>query len=553
MFCKGIFSRFLSAFRLKLVVSAIGVVVALAYTTSTAWAAITWSGDVNPLAPHTWISSTTGYIGKSSAGILEVNGGCGLLSFYGYLGYDSGSTGTVTVTGAGSKWTNSGRLYVGYSGSGTLTVADGGAVTAGTIYASLSNLSGNGTITVKGAVLDTDLVFDGNHGLQQTLAFGTGGTLNLTLDGSGALGAGYKGAGSLRIADGVAVASSSGYLGYYPGSTGTATVTGTGSKWTNSGFLYVLSGIAILNIEAGGLVSNTNGYLSNYSGSTTATVTGTGSKWINSGDLYVGNHGSAILNIQAGGQVTAKTLTLANNSYAYGTCNINNGGTLLVATITKGSGTANFNWNDGIIQNYDATTDMTIPNSNNLVLKLAATGTHAFNIDLNRTGTVDAILSDATSGGSLNKIGAGTLILTAANTYSGATTVEEGRFKVTGSILNTSGISIGESGILELAKSSDSATAANMPISNAGTLLISAGSQTVGAITGTGITQINAGATLTAQSIIQNTLSIGGTGAGFAADSSTISQVPEPGTIALLGMGAFGLLAWAWRRSCKAV
>ena len=85
------------------------------------------------------------------------------------------------------KWTNSDSLYVGNYGSGTLTVADGGVITAGTLFASLGDLFGNGTITTKGAVLDTDLVFDSTHGLQQTFAFGTGGTLTLNLDGSGAL------------------------------------------------------------------------------------------------------------------------------------------------------------------------------------------------------------------------------------------------------------------------------------------------------------------------------------------------------------------------------
>ena len=64
------------------------------------------------------------------------------------------------MSGAGSKWTNINSLYVGYSGSGTLTVADGGLVTAKTLNASLSGLHGNGSITASGAVLDTDLVFD---------------------------------------------------------------------------------------------------------------------------------------------------------------------------------------------------------------------------------------------------------------------------------------------------------------------------------------------------------------------------------------------------------
>ena len=68
------------------------------------------------------------------------------------LGSESGSTGTVTVP-RGSQLTDNGLLYVGYFGSGTLTVADGGMVTAGTLFASLDNLLGNGTIAAKGAVL----------------------------------------------------------------------------------------------------------------------------------------------------------------------------------------------------------------------------------------------------------------------------------------------------------------------------------------------------------------------------------------------------------------
>ena len=52
----------------------------------------------------------------------------------GYLGRSSGSTGVAIITGAGSRWTNSGSLYVGYDRYGTLTVAEGGQVTvAGTL------------------------------------------------------------------------------------------------------------------------------------------------------------------------------------------------------------------------------------------------------------------------------------------------------------------------------------------------------------------------------------------------------------------------------------
>jgi hypothetical protein len=73
--------------------------------------------------------------------------------------------------------------------------------------------------------------------------------------------------------------------------------------------------------------------------------------------------------------------------------------------------------------------------------------------------------------------------------------------------------------------------------------LISAGSQKAGAITGTGITQVNSGATLTAKSIVQDTLIIGGVRAANA------NQVPEPSSFILLlagGIGAF-VTVWRWR------
>ena len=174
------------------------------------------------------------YVAYSGDGTLSIDAGSVVKRMYGYIGYNPGVTGLATVTGAGSQWNNSSALYVGYSGSGKLTVTDGGQVTAATLYASLSDLSGNGTITVtQGAALDADLVFDATHGLTQTIPFGTGGSLNLTATTGGILSAGYKGAGALRIADGVQVTSASGYLGYNSGSTGIATVTGAGSLWNN--------------------------------------------------------------------------------------------------------------------------------------------------------------------------------------------------------------------------------------------------------------------------------------------------------------------------------
>src|SRR5690606_30819597 len=57
--------------------------------------------------------------------------------------------GSVTVTGAGSEWHNTGRLYVGRTGTGTLIIADGGKVSSN--GGSVSSGSSNGVVTVTGA------------------------------------------------------------------------------------------------------------------------------------------------------------------------------------------------------------------------------------------------------------------------------------------------------------------------------------------------------------------------------------------------------------------
>ena len=73
----------------------------------------------------------------------------------------------------------------------------------------------------------------------------------------GTLKVGDSGSGTLNVTNGGVVSNTSGYLGYYSGSTGEATVTGSGSQWNNSSYLYVgQSGTGTLNIESAGVVTN---------------------------------------------------------------------------------------------------------------------------------------------------------------------------------------------------------------------------------------------------------------------------------------------------------
>ncbi len=292
-----------------------------------------------------WTNSLGLVVGRFGDGTLSIEAGGVVSNTRGYISSNSGSTGVVTVSGAGSKWTNLDNLYVGLGGRAALNITDGGLVEVGSdtwvgegfyslpdddlihfdngtlttesLYSAVADLDGTGTIHTHGLVSDVDLVFDATHGLMQSFTLANPGqniSVHLDVDGTGAIGAGHSGSGTLRIADGVIVSSPrGGYIGYKSGSTGAATVTGAGSMWNNSYSLFVgYYGEGALNIEAGGEVSSSGdfvgyggGYIGFYSGSTgAATVSGAGSKWNNSENLFVGYYGDGTLDVADGGVVS---------------------------------------------------------------------------------------------------------------------------------------------------------------------------------------------------------------------------------------------------------
>jgi len=168
-------------------------------------AGLSATGDVIPADPATWTTSTDAYIGETGEGSVTVDDDSDLVSRYGYLGYGSGSTGAVTVTGAGSTWTNSSYLHVGSSGSATLNITDSGTVSSYDGY--IGYYAGStGTVTVSGAA--------------STWTFGFWGCY-----------VGLYGSGTLDITTGAAVSGYHGYIGYQSGSTGTVTVSEAGSTW----------------------------------------------------------------------------------------------------------------------------------------------------------------------------------------------------------------------------------------------------------------------------------------------------------------------------------
>ncbi|MGH9352075.1 MAG: hypothetical protein ACRD2G_07955, partial [Terriglobia bacterium] len=225
--------------------------------------------------------------GDAGTGSLTVENGALVNVETGYVGNYSGSVGAITVTGAGSEWTSS-YLGVGSFGQGMLTVKDGGAV----------NSAAGGTFGVG--------IFPGSSG--SVVVTGTSSQLNVSswlLVGPGG------GTGSLTIESGGTVNSGGAFLGGEgPTTTGTgaAFVRGIGSQW-NTPFLEVGStGSGTLLIQDGGIVNSGGSSLGTFEGgSGSATVSGAGAEWITS-NLYVGLSGPGTLTVNNGGVVTAGIL-----------------------------------------------------------------------------------------------------------------------------------------------------------------------------------------------------------------------------------------------------
>ena len=87
--------------------------------------------------------------------MLVIRNGGTLADSFGTIGDLPGGVGTVTVTGPGSRWLNgaSGGLNIGSFGTGTLMIANGGRVIDITpLVANIGNGPGSiGTVTVTGA------------------------------------------------------------------------------------------------------------------------------------------------------------------------------------------------------------------------------------------------------------------------------------------------------------------------------------------------------------------------------------------------------------------
>ncbi|GMU20384.1 MAG: hypothetical protein AMXMBFR13_04810 [Phycisphaerae bacterium] len=136
-------------------------------------------GSIRHAGADTVVGSESG-----DDGTLAITGGATVSNFRGTVGFQAGSSGTVMVSGSGSTWHMDVNLFVGYSGTGTLTIADGGTVDA-PASAALGFNGGAGTVNIgvggEPGILDAPTVL----GLgTATLNFDHSGNLWFTSDGT---------------------------------------------------------------------------------------------------------------------------------------------------------------------------------------------------------------------------------------------------------------------------------------------------------------------------------------------------------------------------------
>jgi T5SS/PEP-CTERM-associated repeat protein len=313
-----------------------------------------------------------GYNASDDA-VVKITGGGQLTDQGAIIGFGSQAAASVTVDGAGSKWTissdpNYGYIDIGYASTGgnTLTVSNSGQVTSASFLAiggySGPDSTGGGSMTISsgGQVTSATSPPSGDT-LGAAVGFGpnsngtvliTGANSKWTIDQRLDLGYSSGSTGIVTVQGGgtLEVDSDIVRVGDAQGSTGTLTFDGTGGNPTfnfttaNSQLLIGDAGTGNFNVQGGAQISESASVIiGNQAGSTGhATVNGANSSWTINNSLVIGESGDGFLNINNGDTVTVQqgqNVILGDQAGSSGLLVLNGAGSQLIVTqASQGSG-----------------------------------------------------------------------------------------------------------------------------------------------------------------------------------------------------------------------
>lgn len=511
------------------------------------------TGAINVLGNGTvWSNAGDFVVGNQGQGNLLVSNGATVVNDTGILGGQNAGKGTVLVMGSNSLWNNMADLYVGKIGSDNeLTVGQGGRVTSQKGVIGDNASSSNNTVTITGSGSEWDnsgnLVV-GNNGGHNKLIINNGGTVrdDLTIgenssfntvsnisgyqyvtNGAGLLTVGNNGSfNNYILASGAVLVSSNTVVGNGGSANANSIqISGASTRWTNFG---------TVNIGPSGGSDNT--------------VT------LNSGTVVMGH--LVVTN-------NASTLTFNGGSLYVGQANINNGQSFVVGNGMPTSsayfrqtqtGVTN-TFANGVTVNQNGKFSFAGVVTNNITLNggtLAGTGKLTTDLTVDNGDRIAPGNSPGTMNGANQTWGGGGGYDWEINNFLGGQGMDPGwdYLNLSGSL--TISATSGNEFMIDIVSLDSFNVAGNAdnfnPFQNY--------SFTIATASG-GIFGFNASDFTLNLSGFQNPMMGGTWGIAQSGNSivlnytGTISAVPEPGTYALmaLGMGLVGVIGYRRRKS----
>ena len=372
------------------------------------------------------IATTSNTTITNSGSITGGNGGRGgdvgdSVNNGGYSG--DGGGGGAGILATASTITNSGSItggnrgvagsvpfnfgFAGRNGSGgvgiagdNLTILNSGTITGGNGNNAIAFSGGSNILTTNGGTLTGSVNFNGATilTLNQTAAAGAAGSVDYSATNA------FSGSGALFIT--TDANKSVTISGANTGFTGTTTVNAASTLALGNGTAIGHGNISLL---AGSILG-----LNSATGTLSGTISGGGSVKQNDGIWTL----TGANNYSGGTTLDAGTIVVGNNS-ALGT-----------GLVSMAAGT-NLSFASG--------TNFNLPNA------IQISGDPTFTTPVGTTQTISGAIGDGALPGTVEVQGAGTLVLSAVNTYTGATNVDAGTLNVAGSIA-TSALTKVESG-----------------------------------------------------------------------------------------------------------